>query len=172
MFVHGQHRHPELWRRCASGACRETPGGELRWGPAGAQEHPVTRRTLAVRHSGPGRLLALRPRGRRTGRGRRRRSGAARQARVRGDSSSATVASCLSKVLVNGKGAVPASDHAGPGAKTPAQLKDAYKLTGPASGGRTVAIVDAYGYPNLERDLGDLPQPSSACPPARRPTAA
>lgn len=37
---------------------------------------------------------------------------------------------------------------------TPAQLRDAYKLTGASSGGRTVAIVDAYGYPNLERDLG------------------
>lgn len=37
---------------------------------------------------------------------------------------------------------------------TPAQLRDAYKLTGAASGGKTVAIVDAYGYPNLERDLG------------------
>lgn len=39
-------------------------------------------------------------------------------------------------------------------ALTPAQLQSAYKLTGLSSGGRTVAIVDAYGYPNLERDLG------------------
>ncbi|MDP5227655.1 MULTISPECIES: hypothetical protein [Arthrobacter] len=38
-------------------------------------------------------------------------------------------------------------------ALTPANLQDAYKLTGLLSGGRTVAIVDAYGYPNLERDL-------------------
>jgi subtilase family serine protease len=38
-------------------------------------------------------------------------------------------------------------------ALTPAQLRSAYNLTGTASGGRTVAIVDAYGYPNLERDL-------------------
>lgn len=37
---------------------------------------------------------------------------------------------------------------------TPAQLQSAYKLTGLTSGGRTVAIIDAYGYPNLERDLG------------------
>jgi subtilase family serine protease len=36
---------------------------------------------------------------------------------------------------------------------TPAQIRDAYKLTGTASGGRTVAIVDAYGYPNLANDL-------------------
>ena len=74
--------------------------------------------------------------------------------RVCAASSSATVASCLSKVLVNGKGAVPATATPNPGAKTPAQLKDAYKLTGTSSGGKTVAIVDAYGYPNLERDLG------------------
>ncbi|WP_369045941.1 S53 family peptidase [Sinomonas sp. P10A9] len=37
---------------------------------------------------------------------------------------------------------------------TPSQLRDAYKLTSAASGGKTVAIVDAYGYPNLEADLG------------------
>jgi subtilase family serine protease len=37
---------------------------------------------------------------------------------------------------------------------TPTKLRSAYKLTGLSSGGRTVAIVDAYGYPNLERDLG------------------
>jgi subtilase family serine protease len=73
--------------------------------------------------------------------------------RVCAATSSATVASCLSKVLVNGQGAVPNSTTPAQGAKTPAQLKDAYKVTGAASGGRTVAIVDAYGYPNLERDL-------------------
>ena len=56
-------------------------------------------------------------------------------------------------MLVNGKGTVPNTATPNPGAKTPAQLKDAYKLTGTSSGGRTVAIVDAYGYPNLERDL-------------------
>ena len=39
-------------------------------------------------------------------------------------------------------------------ALTPAKLQDAYNLTGLESGGATVAIVDAFGYPNLERDLG------------------
>lgn len=39
-------------------------------------------------------------------------------------------------------------------ALTPAQLRSAYKLGGTSAAGRTVAIVDAYGYPNLERDLG------------------
>jgi len=38
--------------------------------------------------------------------------------------------------------------------KTPADIQDAYKLAGLSAGGRTVAIVDAYGYPNAERDLG------------------
>ncbi|MDQ0260712.1 hypothetical protein [Sinomonas atrocyanea] len=53
----------------------------------------------------------------------------------------------------NGK---PVTSNAAPPATaiTPAQLQNAYKLTGTSSGGRTVAIVDAYGYPNLERDLG------------------
>lgn len=37
--------------------------------------------------------------------------------------------------------------------KTPADIQSAYKLSGLSSGGRTVAIVDAYGYPNAERDL-------------------
>ncbi|WP_265443764.1 S53 family peptidase [Flexivirga meconopsidis] len=38
--------------------------------------------------------------------------------------------------------------------KTPSDIQSAYKLSGLKSGGRTVAIVDAYGYPNAERDLG------------------
>jgi hypothetical protein len=62
-------------------------------------------------------------------------------------------AACHAKVMVNGSGVVPASTTPAASALTPAQLQDAYKLTGLASGGRTVAIVDAYGYPNLERDL-------------------
>jgi len=73
--------------------------------------------------------------------------------RVCAASTKATTASCQSKVLVNGKGAVPNSTTPAANAKTPAQLKDAYKLSGTSSGGRTVAIVDAYGYPNLARDL-------------------
>ena len=37
--------------------------------------------------------------------------------------------------------------------KTPAEIRTAYKLGTGSSGGRTVAIVDAYGYPKAERDL-------------------
>jgi hypothetical protein len=62
-------------------------------------------------------------------------------------------ASCFAKVLVDSKGVVPASTTPAAGAKTPAQLKDAYKLTGTSGAGRTVAIVDAYGYGHLEADL-------------------
>jgi subtilase family serine protease len=73
--------------------------------------------------------------------------------RVCATSQKATVASCSAKVLVDSKGAVPQSTRPAASAMTPAQLKSAYKLTGTSSGGRTVAIVDAYGYPNLARDL-------------------
>jgi subtilase family serine protease len=62
-------------------------------------------------------------------------------------------ATCLSKVLVNKKGAIPMAATPLASALSPDQLKAAYGLTGTSSGGRTVAIVDAYGYPNLERDL-------------------
>ncbi len=37
--------------------------------------------------------------------------------------------------------------------RTPSDLQSAYGLTGLPSGGRTVAVVDAFGYPNAERDL-------------------
>jgi len=73
--------------------------------------------------------------------------------RVCAASTKATVASCSAKVLVSDRtGVVPASTTPPGSALTPAQLRAAYGLTGDASG--TVAIVDAYGYPNLERDLG------------------
>ena len=48
----------------------------------------------------------------------------------------------------------PASSTPPAAGKTPADIQSAYDITGLASGGRTVAVVDAYGYPNLERDLG------------------
>ncbi|GAC1601698.1 MAG: peptidase S8 [Pseudarthrobacter sp.] len=48
----------------------------------------------------------------------------------------------------------PASSTPPSSGKTPADIQAAYSITGLPSGGRTVAIVDAYGYPNLERDLG------------------
>jgi subtilase family serine protease len=62
-------------------------------------------------------------------------------------------ATCFAEVLVNTSSVVPNSASPPPGALTPSQVQDAYKLTGLLSGGRTVAIVDAYGYPKLARDL-------------------
>ncbi|MEO7235037.1 MAG: hypothetical protein ABIW80_06645 [Lapillicoccus sp.] len=71
-------------------------------------------------------------------------------------------ANCHAIKLVDADGvAVDANGKPSPSAttppatgKTPAQIRSAYKLSGTVSGGRTVAIVDAYGYPNAERDLG------------------
>jgi subtilase family serine protease len=63
-------------------------------------------------------------------------------------------ASCHAEILVDAKGAAPAASSPPASGLDPTELKSAYKLTGLSSGGRTVAIVDAYGYTNLERDLG------------------
>ena len=68
-------------------------------------------------------------------------------------------AACQALKLVNAQGAAvsPAGKAVTPHAisgKTPAQIQSAYKLTGLSANSRTVAIVDAYGYPNAERDLG------------------
>jgi len=62
-------------------------------------------------------------------------------------------AACHAKILVDAKGVVPASATPSTSALTPAQLQSAYRLSGLTSGGKTVAIVDAYGYTNLARDL-------------------
>jgi subtilase family serine protease len=61
---------------------------------------------------------------------------------------------CHALKLVNDAGATPAATTPPSTGLTPAGLRDAYKLNGLSAGGRTVAIVDAYGYPSLERDLG------------------
>jgi subtilase family serine protease len=63
-------------------------------------------------------------------------------------------AACFAKVLVDKSGAVPNATAPLASALTPAQVRAAYGLNAASGGGRTVAIVDAYGYPNLERDLG------------------
>ena len=63
-------------------------------------------------------------------------------------------AACLAEVMVPaGANAAPKASAPPSTGKTPAQIQDAYKLSGLSSGGKTVAIVDAYGYTNLERDL-------------------
>ncbi|HWD82873.1 MAG TPA: S53 family peptidase [Kribbella sp.] len=74
-------------------------------------------------------------------------------AKVCSATTAAHTAVCNAIKLVNDKGVAPASTTPPSTGLTPAQLQDAYKLTGLKASGRTVAIVDAYGYPNLERDL-------------------
>lgn len=62
-------------------------------------------------------------------------------------------AACNAEVLLDNATGRRVSPFAVSG-KTPSDIRSAYGLTGSSSGGRTVAIVDAYGYPNAERDLG------------------
>jgi subtilase family serine protease len=62
-------------------------------------------------------------------------------------------AACLDQVLVDnatGKPAVTGS----PSGLNPADIRSAYALTSSASGGKTVAIVDAYNDPTAAADLG------------------
>jgi subtilase family serine protease len=74
--------------------------------------------------------------------------------RVCTTSKAAHTASCNALKLVNDAGVAPAATAPPATGLTPTGLRDAYKLNGLSASGRTVAIVDAYGYPNLERDLG------------------
>jgi subtilase family serine protease len=75
-------------------------------------------------------------------------------ARVCSAATAKHTASCNALKLVNPDGFTPATSTPPSTGLTPTGLRDAYKLNGLSAGGRTVAIVDAYGYPNLERDLG------------------
>jgi subtilase family serine protease len=61
-------------------------------------------------------------------------------------------AACHAKVVLDstGKPAVTAT----PAGLGPADIRSAYALTASSSGGRTVAIVDAYNDPTAEADLG------------------
>jgi len=63
-------------------------------------------------------------------------------------------ATCYARVLVNRRGAIPMATAPLASALSPTQLRSAYNLNGTSGAGRTVAIVDAYGYTNLQRDLG------------------
>jgi subtilase family serine protease len=65
----------------------------------------------------------------------------------------ADVATCHAEVMVDAKGMVPTTATPAASALSPEQLLSAYNLVRTSSGGRTVAIVDAYGYPSLEKDL-------------------
>lgn len=78
--------------------------------------------------------------------------------RVCSTSTSPTVAACRAVTLVDdtGRPVSPSGKRISATAvsgKTPADIQSAYKLAGLSAGGRTVAIVDAYGYPNAPKDL-------------------
>jgi subtilase family serine protease len=61
-------------------------------------------------------------------------------------------ATCHARVIVDEIGEPLATS--GPSGYHPADLRSAYKITGNGSSSTTIAIVDAYGYPNAESDLG------------------
>jgi len=63
------------------------------------------------------------------------------------------MAACLNQVLVNNSTGKPAVTGT-PAGLNPADIRSAYALTASSSGGRTVAIVDAYNDPTAESDLG------------------
>ena len=67
-------------------------------------------------------------------------------------------AHCFAKVVTDARGNVidgkpSLTRNAVPAGYGPADLRAAYKVTGTGSSGYTIAIVDAYGYPNAESDL-------------------
>ena len=129
MFVHSTPVHPRALAPVGVFGllCPETSGGDA---PPGDDVTPrselVIRKTL-LSALGAGTLLlgalaAGAPAADATA------VGPARQARLRRLDARPPSRAASSKVLVNGKGAVPNSTTPNPGAKTPAQLKDAYKL--------------------------------------------
>jgi subtilase family serine protease len=62
-------------------------------------------------------------------------------------------ASCLALGVARGDGTLVVGAKPLAAAFTPAEIQKAYGLTGLSAGGRTAAIVDAFGYPGLEADL-------------------
>ena len=67
-------------------------------------------------------------------------------------------AHCFAKVVTDARGNIidgkpNVTRNATPGGLSPANLHQAYNLPTTGGGGRTIAIVDAYGYPNAEADM-------------------
>lgn len=61
------------------------------------------------------------------------------------------MARCHSRVVVDQDGNL--RETKTPGGYGPSDLRSAYKITGSGSTATTIAIVDAFGYPNAESDL-------------------
>jgi subtilase family serine protease len=82
---------------------------------------------------------------------------------VCGKFSAPGIAHCFAKVVTDARGNIRESlvaqrvtPHDGGGTPSgygPADLRSAYNVTGNGSSSYTIAIVDAYGYPNAENDL-------------------
>jgi subtilase family serine protease len=66
------------------------------------------------------------------------------------------VARCHARIVTDQTGKIKFSPAGKPPVSgySPANLRDAYKITGSGSSSTIVAIVDAYGYNNAESDLG------------------
>jgi subtilase family serine protease len=62
-------------------------------------------------------------------------------------------AACQAIVMATSEGTPLTTAQPGGRGYSPDDIQDAYQLAGLESGGRTVAIVDAYGYSRLEEDL-------------------
>ena len=67
-------------------------------------------------------------------------------------------ARCFSKVVTDAHGNIlerltPAVRNATPSGYGPSDLRSAYKITTTGSSSYTIAIVDAFGYPNASADL-------------------
>ena len=65
---------------------------------------------------------------------------------------------CFSQAIGYEQGSLGPKITPGPTGLSPAQIQAAYKLTGLASGGKTVAVVDAFNDPNAASDLATFRQ--------------
>jgi subtilase family serine protease len=66
----------------------------------------------------------------------------------------ALAARCHAQVVTNASGHAQATDYPTLAGYTPAQLRDAYNVSRSGNSSTIIAIVDAYGYANAEKDLG------------------
>jgi subtilase family serine protease len=75
-----------------------------------------------------------------------------RHARVCAGPAEEGAARCHAHLVMNDSGQVMAAVT--PSGFSPSDLRSAYKITGTGASSTIIAIVDAFGYPNAERDLG------------------
>jgi subtilase family serine protease len=61
---------------------------------------------------------------------------------------------CHAKVVTDASGHALTGEYPAVSGYSPANLRDAYNIYGTGSSSRIIAIVDAYGYTNAEKDLG------------------